>query len=74
MKILYKEGSLFKIDSSQLKPESRTTEIINGLYAAIYSEFKGAVENPRYKNLSIKDRMKAMNDFAESWLNDKGLL
>ena len=74
MQIFYKDGRLFKIDDTQLPEAAKTVEIINGLYAAVYNEFSGAVNNPKYKNLSIKGIMIALNIFAEKWLTDKGLL
>jgi hypothetical protein len=74
MQIVYREGNYFKIDKKLLPKKSQTLEVINGLYAAIYDEFKGAVDNPKYQNLSYFEKMNKLNEFAEDWLRKRNLL
>jgi hypothetical protein len=74
MKIFYRENKLFKIDKSQLNSVNTTTEVINSLYAAVYTEFAGASDNPKYRKLNHAQRMNKLNEFAENWLKKKGLL
>jgi len=71
--IINRRNRMFVIDKSQLKPEAQKNHIMNALYAAVYAEFKGASENPDYRNLTLLDRMKALNAFAENWLKERGL-
>lgn len=71
--IVNHRNNLFVVDEAQLKPEARKPAIINALYAAIYSEFKGAAKHPSYRNLTALERMQAVNDFANKWLKERGL-
>lgn len=71
MPIINKQGSLFVIDDSQISVKARTPAIKNGLYAAIYGEFLGAVENPKYSNLTSIEKFNKLNEFAEKWLKDR---
>jgi hypothetical protein len=64
---------MFKIDNEYIKPEHRTSSVINSLYAAVYDEFRGASRNEKYKDLTYEQRMAKLNQFAEKWLRDKGL-
>lgn len=70
--IIRRRNSMFVIDKTLLDPKANNPEIINSLYAAIYVEFKGAVKNPNYKNLTPKDRFQKVNDFANDWLKERG--
>lgn len=74
MNIINKKRGMFVIDETTLKPSARTVNIKNALYLAVNTEFFGASENPKYKKLTISNRFKALNDFAEKWLQDRGLL
>lgn len=72
MNLIYRKNRMFCIDQDYIKPGYRTPEVINGLYSAIYTEFKGAVDNWKYKNLTLVDRMQNVNIFAEKWLKNRG--
>jgi hypothetical protein len=72
MPLIYRNGKLFSVNLEYIKPESRTTATVNGLYAAIYDEFKGAVEKDKYKSLTAQQKMENLNSFAEKWLKDRG--
>lgn len=74
MNIFYRQNRLFKIDTSQLSGDALKPENINALYAAVYAEFVGAVNNPKYKNLTPLQKMTKLNQFAQNWLVNKGLL
>jgi hypothetical protein len=71
--IIYRQNKLFKIDDSQINATNKR-EVCNALYAAIYSEFRGASENPIYRNLSNLERLQAVNTFATNWLKSKGYI
>jgi len=71
--LVYRQNRLFKIDVTQLAPKAKRPEVINALYAALYDEFKGAVDNDKYSNLTYKERMDLINDYAHSWLTKRGL-
>lgn len=72
MSIVYRNNRLFSIDKEYIKVEHRTSSVINGLYTAIYDEFRGAYENDKYKKLTFAERMSKLNLFAEKWLKDRG--
>lgn len=72
MPIINKQGTLFVIDESKISQKARTPAVKNGLYAAIYSEFLGAVENPKYLHLTSIQKFNKLNEFAEKWLKDRG--
>lgn len=74
MNILFKRNGLFTIDETKLAPSGRNNEIKAALYGAVYEEFLGASQNPKYKDLSPLDRFNRLNDFATTWLQDRGLL
>lgn len=65
---------MFVIDKSKLKPKAQKDDIMTALYAAIYTEFSGAVYNEDYMNLGVSDRLSKVNEFAYKWLNERGLL
>lgn len=71
--LIYRQNRLFKIDVAQLVPKARKPEIINALYAALYNEFKGASENDKYSNLTYRERMDCVNNYAQNWLVERGL-
>lgn len=73
-KIVTHKNNLFIIEDAQLKPEARKPAIKNALYAAIYTEFIDASKHPNYRNLTVMERLQAVNDFAMAWLKKRGLL
>lgn len=74
MTIVYRKSNKFFIDINYIKPEYRRADIINGLYAAIYEEFKGAIHNNKYANLNTLQKLQELNKYAEMWLKQKGFL
>jgi hypothetical protein len=74
MEIFYRKNHRFVIDDSKLRPEARRTDIQNSLYLSVYSEFLGAVNNVKYKDLTPAARIAKINEYAENWLRQKGLL
>lgn len=74
MNVLYKRNGLFIIDETKLAAGGRNNEVKAALYGAVYEEFLGASENPKYKDLSTLDRFNKLNDYATKWLQDRGLL
>ena len=73
MNIFYRENKMFKINTSALSEKAKKTEIINALYAAVYEEFKGAITNFKYKDLTPLEKMNKLNQFAKDWLRKRGL-
>jgi hypothetical protein len=73
MAIFYRQNNQFKIDDSKLSQKAKNTQIKNALYAAVYTEFFGASENMKYKDLTLVDRINKLNEFAENWLKERGL-
>lgn len=72
--IVYRKSKFFIIDKSKLKPHAQKNDVIVALYAAIYSEFSGASNNPDYMHLNPLQRLTKVNEFANNWLNSRGLL
>ena len=72
--VIYRKNKLFVIDKEQLKPNARRDEIYNALYAAMYTEFQGASNNPAYSNLNNLEKLDAINAFAYNWLRTRGLV
>lgn len=70
--LIYRQNRMFKIDQSQLSEKARTSVIINGLYADIYSEFLEAQYSPKYAHMDLKTRIEAVNEFALNWLKQRG--
>lgn len=73
-KIIYRKNKLFCIDKEKLKPEARKTDICNALYGAIYIEFAGANYNQDYSKLNVFQKLDKVNEFANNWLDERGLL
>lgn len=73
-KIIYRKNKMFCIDKSKLKPEAQRTDVITALYAAIYTEFSGAINNQDYMYLTSLQRFDKLNEFAVDWLTKRGLL
>lgn len=73
-KIIYRQNNMFIIDREQLKSGARKDDICNALYAALYTEFSGATDNPDYKNKTNLERLQAINKFAFDWLKLRGLI
>jgi hypothetical protein len=74
MQIVYRKNSTFCIDETKIKEQFRTSSVINGLYAAIYEEFMGAIHNHKYSSLSSLEKFKKLNEFAYEWLNQRGFI
>lgn len=72
--IIYRKNKMFCIDKGKLKPEAQKNDVITALYAAIYTEFSGAIYNSDYKDLSNLEKFIKVNEFANDWLNKRGLL
>lgn len=73
-KIIYRRDNKFHIDKSKLKAHAKRDEIYNALYAEIYLEFSGAVNNPVYKDLTPLARIEKLNEFAYNWLKNRGFI
>lgn len=72
---IYRDATkLFKINKDLLPLESRRTDVLNGLYAAIFTEFAGAYKNKKYKHLTNKEKLNEINIFAENWLRERHLI
>lgn len=69
----YRQTNQFVLDKTQLSSSAQRTENMNALYAAVYTEFFGASENPKYMKLTPFERINKLNEFAGQWLKDKGL-
>lgn len=72
MDLIYREGRLFKINDNLLPVSARKLEVKQKLFIALFREFRGAVDNDKYKDLSIQERIAKLNEFAKEWLNSKG--
>ena len=72
--IIVRKHNMFIIDKSQLKDKAKKDEICTALYAAIYSQFIGANKHPNYASLTHFERMTKINEYANNWLNERGLL
>lgn len=73
MDYVFKRGARIVLNKEALSEEAQTTEIMNALYAAIYIEFSGATKSPKYSEMTLKDKISAVNDFAFNWLKERGL-
>lgn len=63
---------MFVIDQDELKPAARRPDIINALYAELYTEFNGASYNPVYEKLTNLEKFNKLNEFAFNWLKARG--
>lgn len=72
MAIFYRFNNEFKIKDSELPSSARNTAVKNALYADVYVEFLGAINNPKYKNMTALEKMNTLNSFADKWLKDRG--
>ena len=72
--VIYRRNKMFIIDKEQLLPHARKEDIYNALYAAVYTEFQGASENPNYKELTNLEKVNKVNQFANEWLSKRGLI
>lgn len=70
----FRKDNQFVINSKLLSERANTPTVINALYAAVYLEFRGAVDNPKYKDLNTLEKMQKLNEFAHNWLKTRGLL
>ena len=73
-KFIFRKNRMFCIDTTKLKPKANKTDIITALYAAIYTEFSGAIYNSDYSSLTNLEKFEKVNQFANKWLSDRGLL
>lgn len=64
----------FHINEALIKPEFRQIPVINGLYAAIYEEFKGAIHKDKYSSMTPIEKINEINRFAEDWLKKRGFI
>lgn len=73
--VIYRQNKMFVIDKDLIVcPPGKKDGICNALYAAIYTEFQGASENPNYRDQTNFDRVKSLNKFAYDWLKSRGLI
>lgn len=72
--LIYRKNKMFCVDKSELSSKAKKEDVISALYAAIYVEFSGANYNEDYKNLTPLEKLEKVNEFANKWLNDRGLL
>lgn len=72
-KLVSRRNNRFIIDRSFIKDGINKDDICNALYAEIYLEFRGANKHHDYSKLSNLQRFKAINDFAQNWLQTRGL-
>lgn len=72
--IIYRQNKMFCIDKSKLSEKARSNDIINALYAAIYTEFIGASKSQYYKDLTPLERLDKVNEYANKWLSERGLV
>jgi len=72
--IIVRKNKMFVINKSELSVEAKKDSNCNALYADIYTEFKGASQNPTYKGKTPKEMLDEVNKFANDWLQTKGLL
>lgn len=71
--LIFRQNKYFKINTSELSAKANNSAIINGLYADMYVEFRGADKNPKYSHLTYLERMEAIETYAQKWLEDRGL-
>lgn len=74
MNIINKKNKLFVIDDTKLNKKGKNTSVKNALYMAVYKEFFGAIDNPKYKNMTTLERFSTLNIFAENWLRERNFL
>jgi hypothetical protein len=72
--IVYRKNKMFCIDRSKLSAKANKTDTIMALYSAIHNEFSGASYNDDYSNLTSLEKLTKVNEFANKWLNERGLL
>lgn len=72
-KYFYRQTNQFVLDKTLLSSNAQRTENMNALYVAVYDEFFGASENPKYSKLTPFERIQKLNEFAGKWLKEKGL-
>lgn len=70
--VVIRKNRLFCIDEKVLPVAANKTPLKGSLYAAIHEQFKGAAFTDSYKNMTVQDRIKAINDFAWKWLEERG--
>lgn len=70
--VIYRKNKMFVIDQDELKPSARRPDVLNALYAEIYTEFNGASYNPLYEKLTNLEKFNKLNEFAYNWLKSRG--
>lgn len=70
--VIYRKNKMFVIDQDELKPSARRPDVLNALYAEIYTEFNGASYNPSYEKLTNLEKFNKLNEFAYNWLKSRG--
>lgn len=71
--VIYRKNKMFCIDTDKLTSKANKSDIILALYSAIYTEFSGASNKPEYKDLTSLQKLAKVNEFANQWLNERGL-
>lgn len=72
--VVYRKNKMFHIDTDKLSNKANKSDIILALYSAIYMEFSGAQNNPDYKDLTNLEKLDKVNQFANKWLTERGLV
>ena len=72
MDLIVRKNKMFVIEESELPEEARNSVTINALYEAIWDEFRGAINNENYRNLTVQQRIEQINIYARKWLNRRG--
>lgn len=72
MNIVYRRNNRFIINKDYIKSGVNKEQICTSLYAELYLEFRGASKHRDYSKLTYLERLRAVNDFAKEWLQNKG--
>ena len=69
--LIYRQGRMFKINDDLLPEAAKRTEVKSALYYSLYTEFAGAVNHFKYKNMTNEQKMLEICKFAEEWLKER---
>lgn len=72
--IIFRKNNKFIINKSKLIQKPGIDNACIALYAELFNEFKGASINPKYKNLTPKEKLEKVNEFAFNWLKERGFV
>lgn len=72
--IIYRKNKMFCIATDKLSKKANKPDVLLALYSAIYTEFSGANYNLEYKNLTSLEKLDKVNQFANQWLSERGLI